>query len=147
MTILCTILSKMPIHFCVWWSIDFHIAQRKYVNCSFFLEPPSPYNSFHCLSSLMQTPSEAKLAATWIWEFTGYYNIRTAISLFFKLKSVNLHPHRFKLHLVRHGSTWFFASFRSAMLSGLRVMVSSFFGRSDGVSPFSRFSFSWRHWR
>jgi hypothetical protein len=43
---------------------DIQIFQRKYVNCGFFLEPPSPYNSFHCLSSLIMEPSEAKLAAT-----------------------------------------------------------------------------------
>lgn len=39
-------------------------TQRKYVNCCFFLEPPSPYNSFHCFSSLIIEPSAAKLAAT-----------------------------------------------------------------------------------
>jgi hypothetical protein len=39
-------------------------VQRKYVSCSFFLEPPSPYNSFHCFSSPIMEPSAAKLAAT-----------------------------------------------------------------------------------
>ena len=40
------------------------VAYRKQVSCFFFLEPPSPYNSFHCFSSFITAPSEAKLEAT-----------------------------------------------------------------------------------
>lgn len=123
------------------------IAQRKYVNCCFFLEPPSPYSSFHCLSSPIMAPSAAKLAATCISEFRSINNnFELEATQLFSLMLANAMRCSVLLKSnLNYGFTWFFASFKSVMFSGLRMIGSSFsffFVESDGAPPFSRFSFS-----
>lgn len=128
----------------VYFASTYMRTQRKYVNCCFLLEPPSPYNSFHCFSSLIIEPSAAKLAATCtIWQ-CKIHQICVGARIF-KCTCI------YKISCVaKDGLTWFFACLTSSIFNGLRIGASSAFSPvvfegSDGFSRASAFFLSWEY--